>query len=92
MNSLYFRYTEELKNGEKYALNRAFVFSLSRSADYFFTNALNFVILYFGANMIYEGTIEPGVVVRVSLLSICKRCDCLLADLVLHSLWFLLSR
>ncbi|CAA94202.2 P-GlycoProtein related [Caenorhabditis elegans] len=59
------RYTEELKNGEKYALNRAFVFSLSRSADYFFTNALNFVILYFGANMIYEGTIEPGVVVRI---------------------------
>lgn len=60
-----FRYTEELKAGEKYGIHRALMYSISRGFTYFFCNSLNTVILYVGANMIYSGSLEPAVVVRV---------------------------
>ncbi|PIC16950.1 hypothetical protein B9Z55_023366 [Caenorhabditis nigoni] len=59
------RYTKELKEGEKYGLYRALFYSISRGVTYFFCNALNTVVLYFGANMIYDGTLDTGTVVRL---------------------------
>eukprot|EP00081_Caenorhabditis_elegans_P026322 NP_509812.2 P-GlycoProtein related [Caenorhabditis elegans] len=59
------RYTEELKAGEKYGIHRALMYSISRGFTYFFCNSLNTVILYVGANMIYSGSLEPAVVVRI---------------------------
>uniref|UniRef100_A0A1I7U162 ABC transporter family protein n=1 Tax=Caenorhabditis tropicalis TaxID=1561998 RepID=A0A1I7U162_9PELO len=59
------RYTKELKAGEKYGCQRAFFYSISRGVTYFFCNALNTVVLYFGANMIYSGTLETATVVRL---------------------------
>ncbi|CAL2049366.1 unnamed protein product [Caenorhabditis brenneri] len=59
------RYTKELKAGEKYGVQRAFFYSISRGVTYFFCNALNTVVLYFGANMIYDGSLKPATVVRL---------------------------
>uniref|UniRef100_A0A8R1HP82 Uncharacterized protein n=1 Tax=Caenorhabditis japonica TaxID=281687 RepID=A0A8R1HP82_CAEJA len=59
------RYSAELKKGEKYGFRRAFFYGISRGVTYFFCNALNTVILYIGANMIYAGTVNASVVVRL---------------------------
>ncbi|KAF1747191.1 hypothetical protein GCK72_023652 [Caenorhabditis remanei] len=59
------RYTKELEAGEKYGFQRALAYSISRGVTYFFCNALNTVVLYFGANMIYDGTLQTATVVRL---------------------------
>ncbi|PIC16962.1 hypothetical protein B9Z55_023375 [Caenorhabditis nigoni] len=59
------RYSEELKAGERYGFRKAFNNSASRGVCFFFFNALNTVIIYFGANMIYEGKLSASIVVRL---------------------------
>ncbi|CAO4384135.1 unnamed protein product [Caenorhabditis nigoni] len=59
------RYLEELKAGERYGFRKAFYNSASRGVCFFFINALNTVIIYFGANMIYEGKLSASIVVRL---------------------------
>ncbi|CAL2049363.1 unnamed protein product [Caenorhabditis brenneri] len=59
------KYTSELKSGEKYGFKKALYTSLSRGTCYFFSNALRTVLLYFGANMIYDGALQPTIVIRM---------------------------
>uniref|UniRef100_A0A8R1E9N3 Uncharacterized protein n=1 Tax=Caenorhabditis japonica TaxID=281687 RepID=A0A8R1E9N3_CAEJA len=59
------RYSAELKSAENYGFRRAFFFAISRGATYFFCNTLNTVILYVGTTMIYEGTVDASVVIRL---------------------------
>ncbi|EGT59532.1 hypothetical protein CAEBREN_32748 [Caenorhabditis brenneri] len=59
------KYASELKSGEHYGFKKALYSSLSRGTCYFFSNALRTVLLYFGANMIYDGTLQPTIVIKM---------------------------
>ncbi|ULT81139.1 hypothetical protein L3Y34_011195 [Caenorhabditis briggsae] len=59
------RYSEELKAGERYGFRKAFYNSASRGVCFFFINALNTVIIYFGANIIYKRKLSASIVVRL---------------------------
>ncbi|CAL2049364.1 unnamed protein product [Caenorhabditis brenneri] len=59
------KYSNELLAGEKYGVQKKFWNSITEGVNYFCSNALNTVILYFGANMIYDGSLQPSVVIRV---------------------------
>uniref|UniRef100_A0A1I7U161 ABC transporter domain-containing protein n=1 Tax=Caenorhabditis tropicalis TaxID=1561998 RepID=A0A1I7U161_9PELO len=58
-------YSKELKNGEKHGSRRAFFLATSRSVTHFFCNALNGVILYVGADLIYNKTMDQAVIVTL---------------------------
>uniref|UniRef100_A0A1I7U159 ABC transporter family protein n=1 Tax=Caenorhabditis tropicalis TaxID=1561998 RepID=A0A1I7U159_9PELO len=62
------KYSDELKIGEQYGFRKALYTSLSRGICYFFSTALRCVLLYFGANMIYDGVLQPSVVIRMFYL------------------------
>ncbi|EGT59455.1 hypothetical protein CAEBREN_31256 [Caenorhabditis brenneri] len=55
----------KLKAGEKYGARRAFFLATSRSATHFFCNALNGIILYVGADLIYNKTMDQAVIVTL---------------------------
>ncbi|ULT81131.1 hypothetical protein L3Y34_011190 [Caenorhabditis briggsae] len=59
------RYSKELKAGEKYGARRAFFLATSRSVTHFFCNALNGIILYVGADLIYNKTMDQAVIVTL---------------------------
>ncbi|EGT59328.1 hypothetical protein CAEBREN_32747 [Caenorhabditis brenneri] len=59
------KYSKELLAGERYGVQKKFWNSITEGVNYFCSNALNTVILYFGANMIYKGSLQPSVVIRV---------------------------
>ncbi|PIC16951.1 hypothetical protein B9Z55_023367 [Caenorhabditis nigoni] len=59
------RYSKELKAGEKFGARRAFFLATSRSVTHFFCNALNGIILYVGADLIYNKTMDQAVIVTL---------------------------
>ncbi|KAF1747190.1 hypothetical protein GCK72_023651 [Caenorhabditis remanei] len=59
------RYSNELKAGEKHGSRRAFFLATSRSVTHFFCNALNGIILYVGADLIYNKTMDQAVIVTL---------------------------
>ncbi|CAI5455290.1 unnamed protein product [Caenorhabditis angaria] len=58
-------YEKTLKLGEKNGNKRAFYFGLSRSTQYFFVNLLNFVIMYIGTTLMYDGTCDAQTIMQL---------------------------
>ncbi|ULT81137.1 hypothetical protein L3Y34_011194 [Caenorhabditis briggsae] len=58
-------YSSELKLGEKHGIHRALLFATSRAVTNFFCSALNGTLLYIGAGLIYNKTMDQASIVTL---------------------------